>query len=44
MGRYAAFRGYDVIDIGADPDEPKYMVIFNRTALRVQSESVKGVD
>lgn len=44
LGRYAAFRGYDVIDVGADPNEAEYMVVLNRTVLRVQSKSIKGVD
>lgn len=44
LGRYAAFRGYDVIDVGAEPNEPEYMVILNRTSLRVQLESIEGVD
>ncbi|KJH70404.1 hypothetical protein UH38_18245 [Aliterella atlantica CENA595] len=41
---YAAFKGYDVIDLGATKNQPKYMVILNRTALRAQDESIAGVE
>jgi hypothetical protein len=41
-GRYAAFKGYDVIDVGATKSRPKYMVVLNRTATRVQDESIIG--
>lgn len=43
-GRYATFKGYDVIDVGATKNRPKYMVILNRTAIKVQDESVVGVE
>lgn len=33
LGRYAAMKGYDVIDVRNDGD---YMVVLNRTAVRVQ--------
>ncbi len=42
-GHYATFKGYDVIDVGATRDRPKYMVVLNRTALRVQDQSIAGV-
>ncbi|KJH71103.1 hypothetical protein [Aliterella atlantica] len=42
-GRYAAFKGYDVIDVGATRNRPKYMVVLNRTTLRVQEESIPEV-
>lgn len=44
LGRYATFKGYDVIDVGASRNAPKYMVILNRTAVRVQNKSIKGVN
>lgn len=43
-GHYAAFKGYDVVDVGATRSRPKYMVVLNRTALRVQDESIAGVE
>ena len=43
-GHYAAFKGYDVIDVGATRNRPKYMVVLNRTALRVQDESIERVE
>lgn len=43
-GHYAAFKGYDVIDVRATRNRPKYMVVLNRTALRVQDESIAGVE
>ena len=43
-GHYAAFKGYDVIDVGATKNRPKYMVVLNRTALRVQDESIERVE
>lgn len=44
LGRYATFKGYDVINVGASSGQPKYMVILNRTAVRVQDESLKRVE
>lgn len=44
LGRYATFKGYDVIDVGMSRNAPKYMVILNRTAVRVQDKSIKGVE
>lgn len=44
LGRYATFKGYDVIDVGASRSAPNYMVILNRTAVRVQNMSIKGVE
>lgn len=43
LGFYATFKGYDAIDIGASQDRPKYMLILNRTAVRVQDESITEV-
>lgn len=43
LGRYATFRGYDVIDVGVSVGQPKYMVILNRTAVRVQDRSIAEV-
>ena len=40
-GHYTAFKGYDVIDVEANRNRPKYMVVLNRTALRVQDESIE---
>lgn len=42
-GCYAAFKGYDGIDVGARKNQSKYMVILNRSLVRVQDESIKGV-
>lgn len=44
LGCYATFKGYDGIDVGARKNEPKYMVILNRTAIRVQDESIAEVE
>lgn len=44
LGCYATFKGYDGIDVGASKNEPKYMVILNRTAIKVQHESITEVE
>lgn len=44
LGFYATFKGYDAIDIGASQDRPTYMIILNRTAVRVQNESITEVE
>lgn len=43
LGFYATFKGYDAIDIGASQDRPQYMLILNRTAVRVQAKSITEV-
>lgn len=44
LARDRGFDGYDAIDVGAKIGRPKYMVILNRTVVRVENESVTGVE